>query len=255
MTAPKKTLWGLSEFTVAVLSSAFKKSSEGNIHTKGQSVQHPLAANPQQVQTCKYNTKILFNGCTNAMEIFTPITQTLNVVLQNFALQENSDDDCQSDYACLPGKQCNQTGWKCCQQNSHDIGIAMLPDQFIQPVGWRSFWVEEVSFGVCNCTTLTQSWNGNVTSMMRHYQLGYDWIPHSLCEHSSVASFSAFLIVLMTKNYWKALLSMLLLLVWIQSNMHKYCILKRMSLGKPWLWLCQWPKRDMWMRLSQPTLL
>mmetsp|Transcript_6090 Transcript_6090/g.12216 ORF Transcript_6090/g.12216 Transcript_6090/m.12216 type:complete len:1238 (+) Transcript_6090:226-3939(+) len=223
------SLWGWTKFAVAALavSSAIQKSADGNIRKNGRNLQRPLAANPRQLQTCTYNVEILFDGCTNAVEISAPSARTIDVVLENLTSQENPDDECQSDYSAdlvFPDDIALELAGDVADDGSPVmIGVAASPDQCIRPMDGRPFvdasgssltalpmisssvgsvsWSGEVvSSDACDGTATTKSRNGNATSTMRHHHLGQDWIQRALGEHSSVASFSAFSIALMTNN-------------------------------------------------------
>ncbi len=203
---------------VSSLYSRSSHSSKGsNIQISNQRQRHfPPRTNARNLQTCSFNAEILIDGCTKSVEIDAPSGRVVDAVLTNQTSTLTSDDACSSTTELSANIEFPVTDSTQVLDMAENTTVEAFPEYdylCMRPVVGRPF--VDAKGGSLQATPYVvgdeSSWTGeslgkinvphrsNTTSHW-HYLLVEDWTQRALGEHSSVASFSAFSIALMTNQ-------------------------------------------------------
>lgn len=170
--------------------------------------------------TCTYNVEILYDGCTKNVDInAAPAARVIDVSLEDFESEPNDEDECQTDYSAnltFPTSSSNEvdlsinrtipaydySDWQCLRAiegrpfiDASGKGIKAIPllgENYVDKM--RVEWSSAVSIDLDEIITR------NTTNINQILMLGNEWTQRALGEHSSIASFSAFSIALMTNG-------------------------------------------------------
>lgn len=199
---------GLCKITVAavaVTSLLSRSDSRG-------SVRRNVQTRALQSGQCIFNVEILYDGCTKSVQVSAPAARVIDVLMSEFNSSTNKDNECQTDYnAALQFPYSNSTDvdlianetipaysysdWQCLRAiegrpfiDGSGKGIQAMP--LITDIEMKVEWSGEAVPLVVDVI------DENITSTQS--MLGNEWVQRALGEHSSIASFSAFSIALMT---------------------------------------------------------
>ena len=219
-------LWGFGKFTVAAVaaSSIFTNPSNGNIRKSGKYVQHSFPAKSRALATCTYNVEILIDGCSHALDIDAPSARVIDVAIEDLTAEQSENDPCVTEYTAnlafpfvegdsiivdLPDNGAVQTlpEYDCLRAiegrpfvdiSGHSLQASPFVVSAIESV--TVSWLEDLFSADNDKPAETQSTIITNTTIKNQYLLGEEWVQRALGEHSSVASFSAFSISLMTNQ-------------------------------------------------------
>jgi hypothetical protein len=211
-------LRGIGTFAVVgmALSSIYPRSSDIHMSSK-RPEPFSLQSGTRNLQTCTFNVEIMVDGCTKEMEIVAPAGRVVDSILTNQTETLTSDEGCRSTSnlsAYIDFSVTNETSVMNLSSGSNIVDMippencirAMIGRPFVDStgdslqampfvVGSDASWTGN-SLGTILASTLELS-NSTINS---RYLLGEEWTQRALGEHSSVASFAAFTIALMTNN-------------------------------------------------------
>jgi hypothetical protein len=209
-------LFGFGKVVVAAMavSSLYSRSTKkGNIRRTAMDVPRVLQ------DTCTYNVEILIDSCSHPVEITAPSARAIDVVLEDFASENNADDKCQTDYSANLTFPVAETTFEM------DLTVNNTLDKYedfdwmcLRAIEGRPFidasgkGLQAMPLVADSCLGIGSiSWSGEVSlesatsysinnSTIQYLALGEEWTQRALGEHSSIASFSAFSIALMTNR-------------------------------------------------------
>ena len=169
--------------------------------------------------TCTYNVEILFDGCTKSVDINAPAARVIDVVLDDFDSETNDEDQCQTDYSANLTFAASSSNELDLSSNSTVPAYSYSDWQCLRAIEGRPF-IDASGKGIQAAPLLVEKcdnkmrveWSSavsieldeiitsNATKVNQTMMLGNEWTQRALGEHSSIASFSAFSIALMTNG-------------------------------------------------------
>ena len=206
-------LLGLGKVLVAAaaVSSLFSRAGKNNVR------RNVLQHRKLQDQ-CTYNVEILYDGCTKNVVVNAPAARVIDVVMEDYASEANENDECQTDYSANLTFPIVENTTEVDLANNNTVGAYSYSDwQCLRAIEGRPF-IDASGKGIQALPMQTEScvgeisvkWSGEVSTTFKesfhnstsHNQviLGNEWTQRALGEHSSIASFSAFSIALMTNQ-------------------------------------------------------
>lgn len=219
-------LRGIGKFVVVgmALSSLYPRSfdktkGDAILNQKSSKRPEPMSSRSgtRNLQTCTFNVEMMVDGCSKMVEIAAPTGRVVDSILTNQTEILTSDEGCRSTSdlsAYIEFSVTNKTSVLNLSSGSNIVEMippencirAMIGRPFVDVtggtlqampiiVGGEALWTGN-SLGTILASTLQLS-NSTINS---RYLLGEEWTQRALGEHSSVASFAAFTIALMTNN-------------------------------------------------------
>ncbi len=214
--------YGKIALVTMVVSSIYSRASQSSQGSNAQRSYQgtrtfPPQHNARTLQTCSFNVEILIDGCTKSVEIDAPAGRVVDAVITNQTSTLISNDECNSTeelsaIIAFPVTNATQVLNLADGNNTAEAYLefdylcmrAVIGRPFVDATGGTLQAMPNVVGG-------DPSWTGESLGMMyassrinttshSRYLLVEDWTQRALGEHSSVASFSAFSIALMSNQ-------------------------------------------------------
>jgi len=209
----------LVTMAVSSIYSRASQSSQGSNTQRSYQGTRPFPPQPnaRNLQTCSFNVEILIDGCTKSVEIDAPAGRVVDAVITNQTSTLISNDECYSTEELSASiafpvtnatQVLNLAGGNNTAEAYPEFDYlcmrAVIGRPFVDATGGTLQAMPNVVGGDLSWTgeslgMIYASRTINLTSHSR-YLLVEDWTQRALGEHSSVASFSAFSIALMSNQ-------------------------------------------------------
>lgn len=203
-------LLGLGKFAVGVIaiSSLYPKRSTSKVGGIRKNEQHRHLQ-----ETCTFNVEILINSCSKSVEINAHAARAIDVVVENNT-QEILENNVVNYEAMLTFPATESTEVLNLEQNNTVNAFDQWEGACLKAVMGRPYidstdtslhampliGVDETKLSWSNEALLSTQAPQMSNATSHHFLLGEDWTNRALGEHSSVASFSAFSIALMSNQ-------------------------------------------------------
>lgn len=210
--------------TALVVSAAVIYPQDKNERKTSASFHHFDQQTRSLQPSCTYNVDILMDGCRSVEIISQAPARVVNVSFLNYTEQLNEEDDCTTEYsanltfpitpdteelqftpeglarvASYPEEMCIQIAEG--RPFVDDSGIALKAAAIVfGDDSWSSWDGENDRMSDEEENQCGEDSKNNATNDHNYLRLGEEWTQRALSEHSSIASFSAFSIALMTNN-------------------------------------------------------
>jgi len=217
---------GFGKFSVMALAvSAAMIYPQHKNEQKSSLSSHQFARQTRSLQpSCSYNVEVLMDGCRSVEIISQAPARVVNVSFLNYTEKLNEEDDCITEYSANLTFPVTSDTEELEFTPEGTARVASYPEEMcIQIVEGRPFVDDSGSaLKAAPIVSRDDSWSSlddennhvteveenqyyhdnknNVTSDRNYLRLGEEWTQRALSEHSSVASFSAFSIALMTNE-------------------------------------------------------
>jgi hypothetical protein len=215
--------YGKYALVAMAVSSVYSRASRGGGNTRrSYQATRPIPPQPNAriLQTCSFNVEIMIDGCTKSVEIDAPAGRVVDAVITNQTSTLIANDGCSSTeelsaniafpvtnttqvFNLLDLEDGNNTA-EAYPEFDYLCMRAVIGRPFVDATGGTLQAMPNVVGGDASWTgeslgLIHASRRNNSTSHDR-YLLVEDWTQRALGEHSSVASFSAFSIALMSNQ-------------------------------------------------------